>query len=510
MRQLARVFVAALAPMLCASVFAQSPSFVVDLNPRPGPDGSSRPFANRHWIGSHDRTPAAPIVNGIVVFAADVAVPGTPPREFGVEPCGSDGITAWPILDVAPGEAWSEPYGFIPMPGFVLFVANDRTHGHELWVTNGSAASTSMVLDLTPGSDGTNIRDLHPAGSQAFFTVWDQALNRGELWRTDGSAVGTRLLWTAPDGSGLPDHGIAVGSRYFFRGEDAAHGAEPWVSDGSVAGTQRIADVHAGVVGSAPAQFVGFAGGAVFAADDGVHGTELWLTDGTEVATALFSDIRTGANGSDPEQPIVTNGSLFVVADDGVAGRELIEVDSLGVAQRRSDVNPAGDSAIGHLYPAGSNLFLRADALGQFPRTLYVWSTATDTLTNLGTLAPAFVGTIGDTALFATTEDLNVGRELWSSDGTPAGTGLVLDIQAGRGESSPEQLAPSVPMPALNGRLLFSANDGVRGRELWSTDGTAAGTGLVHDLNPVLRTGRFGLVLAGLRRALRSGLFRRE
>jgi ELWxxDGT repeat protein len=33
-------------------------------------------------------------------------------------------------------------------------------------------------------------------------------------------------------------------------------------------------------------------------------------------------------------------------------------------------------------------------------------------------------------------------------------------------------------------RLVFGANDGSTGRELWVTDGTTAGTTLLKDINP--------------------------
>ena len=36
----------------------------------------------------------------------------------------------------------------------------------------------------------------------------------------------------------------------------------------------------------------------------------------------------------------------------------------------------------------------------------------------------------------------------------------------------------------MNGTLFFSANDGTNGNELWKSDGTAAGTVLVKDINP--------------------------
>ena len=58
------------------------------------------------------------------------------------------------------------------------------------------------------------------------------------------------------------------------------------------------------------------------------------------------------------------------------------------------------------------------------------------------------------------------GRELWKTDGTAAGTSLVKDIYAGVMGSNPKDLF------VANGILYFTANNGVLGNELWQTDGT--------------------------------------
>ena len=117
------------------------------------------------------------------------------------------------------------------------------------------------------------------------------------------------------------------------------------------------------------------------------------------------------------------------------------------------------------------------------------------------------------------------GFELWKSNGTAAGTVMVKDINPGKATSYPLFLtnvngtlffqandgvhgmnsgratapppAPSWSRTSTPGARLESyppderqwhavlrANDGVHGLELWKSNGTAAGTVLVKDINP--------------------------
>src|SRR6195256_6551141 len=79
------------------------------------------------------------------------------------------------------------------------------------------------------------------------------------------------------------------------------------------------------------------------------------------------------------------------------------------------------------------------------------------------------------------------GIELWKTDGTGTGTVLVKDINANPGASSfPGEGGTLFPSEFVffNGAWFFSADDGVTGPELWKSDGTAAGTLRVKDINP--------------------------
>src|SRR5262249_23536232 len=88
---------------------------------------------------------------------------------------------------------------------------------------------------------------------------------------------------------------------------------------------------------------------------------------------------------------------------------------------------------------------------------------------------PHDIVAIGSTAYFAPSDGIQ-GTELWKSDGTAAGTVLVADINPGSAGSSLGYLTN------VNGTLFFAADDGTHGVELWKSDSAAAGTVLVKDI----------------------------
>lgn len=83
---------------------------------------------------------------------------------------------------------------------------------------------------------------------------------------------------------------------------------------------------------------------------------------------------------------------------------------------------------------------------------------------------------------FFTAHSDAAGRELYFTDGTAAGTLLLKDIYPGTVGSLVNEAVE------LNGKLIFAARDGVHGTELWTSDGTPAGTHLLADIEP----GSFG------------------
>src|SRR5262249_37526668 len=126
---------------------------------------------------------------------------------------------------------------------------------------------------------------------------------------------------------------------------------------------------------------------------------------------------------------------------------------------------------------AGNRLFFFAND-GTNGQELWTSDGTTAGTTMVADLSPGSVSTF--TTSFAASNGLFyfdvftscLGNELFVSDGTQAGTHCVDDIRPS-GTSNPRKITD------VNGPLYFTANDGTNGDQLWKTDGTAAGTMMV-------------------------------
>ena len=427
---------------------------------------------------------------------------------------------ATPVKDInLTREDFNEPLftfpGFIALGTDVFFPHNDGIHGYELWKTDGSEAGTVLVKDLCPGTCRSWPRHFTPFGGALFF-IGDDGVHGTELWRTDGTAAGTTMvLDLRPGALGGPSSLKIAGGVLYLAAEDGVHGLELWKSDGTAAGTVLVKDINPGAEGSdLSLSFLSldFGGRLLLTADDGVHGAEPWLSDGTADGTALLKDVFPGPEGSlfgiglQDSAVALEDGSFLFTADDGVHGWEPWKSDGTEAnTALLKDINPGPDGSLASIFtPVGSRILFRAydEAAGT-----ELWSTDG---TAAGTalvkdIRPAFdyfpysshpygFRVFGGLLYFQATDDVH-GRELWRSDGTEAGTVLVKDLNPGPGDAfSPFFLHPS---QAAGGSLLFFADEGVHGFELWKTNGTEAGTVLVKDMEPGAGSG-FGLGYSGM------------
>ena len=377
----------------------------------------------------------------------------------GIELWKSDGTGAGTAMvkDVCPGACAGWPFGLTVSNGVLYFVAQDGVHGQELWRTDGTTAGTALVTDVNPGVlNGPST--LFSLGGVLYLAA-DDGTHGNELWKTDGTAAGTVLVADIRPGAGgsFPHLWLAISnSKLLLDADDGVHGREPWVSDGTAAGTVLLKDVNPGTedsyFGTSTSEKEAYAfgnGSFLFIADDGVHGTEPWFSDGTATGTVLLKDVEPGSNGSHPYgyTALPSGGSILFAAYNDATSWELWSTDGTEAGTHLvKDINPApfSSSTPRELTPLGGRLYFAAFASG-------------------------------------------TGRELWATDGTEAGTVLVKDVNPG--PESGFSIFTRIVLRSVGTDVLFFADDGVHGSELWASDGAAAGTRLVKDISPGLGFG---------------------
>ncbi|MES1242148.1 MAG: ELWxxDGT repeat protein [Acidobacteriota bacterium] len=433
----------------------------------------------------------------------------------------SDGTAAGTALvkDLRPGPSGSSPRPLSPqgLASFVYLSAEDDDHGRELWKTDGTAAGTVLVKDIYPGTGSSNTGDWAELpgyataidyGGLLIFAASDGS-SGDELWISNGTDAGTHLLKDINPGSGSSWPATLAGANgvVLFRADDGTHGFELWATDSTAAGTALVKDIQPGATGSTPWEITPMGGQAFFRADDGTHGYELWKTDGTEANTALVADIRTGSASGipvfGPAGFAVVGSRLVFFADDGVHGLEPWSSDGSTTAIL-ADLNAAG-SSMPQLHPINNDRRLVLNGLWYFRAVdsetdveVYVSDgtpAGTGQLKEINDQTSAFdlsylgipfgASTLADRngTLFFQATDGVAGSELWKSDGYEAGTQQVADIFPGAGGSLPFEIT------ALGDKVVFSAEDSVAtGRELWVSDGTPGGTSLLKDLEPTNTT----------------------
>ncbi|HVV37874.1 MAG TPA: ELWxxDGT repeat protein [Acidimicrobiales bacterium] len=246
----------------------------------------------------------------------------------------SDGTAAGTSLvkDINPGSASSVYAGGewpVAFNGKLYFAADDGVHGRELWVSDGTSDGTTMVKDIDPGASSSGPAIMQVAAGTIWFHADDGSVG-AELWKSDGSTAGTSLVKDIAAGATSSGLGAftAFAGKVYFGAAEPSHGEELWATDGTSDGTTMVKDINPGA-GSGTGGLLHPLSStlAVFAADDGVHGTELWKTDGTTNGTTMLKDINVPSTqvggeepGSDPSIGNASGGKTVFYANDGTNG----------------------------------------------------------------------------------------------------------------------------------------------------------------------------------------------
>jgi ELWxxDGT repeat protein len=372
----------------------------------------------------------------------------------------------------APGQA-PPPQTFMPLPGGSAFFLPGATPeaAQILWATDGTDAGTrSLGSFLFPRFLGT-------LPGLAFFLAGspDETNSLYRLWRTDGTDAGTFPVSEA--GSFALQTSVVVRGRLLTSFCDQeTNDCGLYASDGSAAGTIRLAH---GSFGEAATLM-----GSVFLLSD--SGTLLWRTDGTPEGTRAVRRLRPGwtrllsaagsrlfyMSGEDSGELWTSDGT----SRGTVLVRTFLESGHDFLPRNTTFLKPTGDGQVTFVAARGGS-FLADLWRSDGTRRGTVRLTSFQERSGFG-LNAGQISVLGQRTLFVVDNGVS-GPRLWSTRGSLGTTAPLAGCPGG----CPELLA-GTPLFPVGKRVIFAARDEDHGAELWTSDGTGAGTRLVADLCP--------------------------
>ncbi len=447
----------------------------------------------------------------------------------------------------------SKPYPLGVTGNYGIFAAFTPETGQELWRTDGRAAGTVLVKELAAGAasglaqqqDINAISSLDLNGKVLF---WSQVEPQLQLMSTDGRAEGTQVLKSFPFtlesgvNVALPDlH--AFKNLAFFWVDDGKHGFELWQTDGTPAGTKLVQDASVDerfvdVYGDSPIQ----SENSLFfvspdkrsAKPEETFAQSIWRTDGktTEHLLQIPAKHYLTLVAANQQQLVWVQTSQ----QDPAPEPEIWQLDlSTNQVQRINYIQPNQASGTRSLNSAKALFFkgqlylwfstLDEQHIEELWRTDFT-QTGTERLVSLPNpngeyQAAPMLFSFADRLYFFLSDGIRP-SELWTTDGTVAGTKNLLKVKDGQyaggaGDSWPARpvpyvlhkdklifptfspkdrnlsqiwsLSPTQPeQPQLLGEfsdplLLPPASNEpdaliyfISGQERWQTDGTLAGT----------------------------------
>jgi ELWxxDGT repeat protein len=308
---------------------------VADLYPGKNSYGSINSSAPYNLVECNDK----------LYFTADDGVHG---KELFVSDGTPEGTQL--VADLYPGKNSygsinsSYPSNLTEFNGKLYFTADDGVHGKELFVSDGTPEGTQLVADLYPGKniDGY-INSSAPNNFVEFndklYFVANDGVHGDELFVSDGTAKGTQLLVDLYPGknsdgyinSSAPNNFVEFNDKLYFVANDGVHGDELFVSDGTPEGTQLVADIHPGKTndgtysyGSSLNELTVVGNELFFSADSGKTGQELFkLTfdnssiDATPILINGSEDSDNLLGGDRAEEILALSGNDTVVSCGG-------------------------------------------------------------------------------------------------------------------------------------------------------------------------------------------------
>lgn len=360
------------------------------------------------------------------------------------------------------------------------------------------ATQVELVYNLNQENVWHKVNELTTVGEQIYFVGKTVGSNQLELWTIQENSNSTSRIAVLGDDDNQPRGLTPIDGILYFNGYSSTTGRELWRTDGTTQGTYIVSDLTVGPNNSEIKGLVRFNGAIYFSGNGELYRYNL----ATKTATKVI-DLVSGSS-DQVDRLTVSGGHLYFTGVTSPGNSTLY----------RSDGNAAGTVSTGVTGTSIDNLFdlngdlsfsrndnqlwrvdhpgvtptmflnLGADSIqglkeftnfnGKLAYATYYGIGITDG-TTIGSTSLDVVGaaelTTFDNKLYFQAGDIFFdGIELWTSDGTQAGTLMVKDINPAFNEGYGYGSYPS-DFQIVRGRLYFSSSLGI-----WESDGTTSGT----------------------------------
>lgn len=326
-------------------------------------------------------------------------------------------------------------------PGLALFTSSfNKDFPTYLWVTDGTTAGTKAIKQIKPGAGQFDLAFYSnfavTKGGKAYF-IADNGTTGAELWITDGTEAGTKLVKDIESGSSSPFDANYQNSSVHIWGEKAlflitsgtAKGL--WISDGTETGTVRILEDIGHVNYSAQASVE----------RNGKLYVDRYITNGTASGTKRLP--------SSGRYPFVFNNELYCYSSFGIGKivNDSVEEVPLGGSYNVSEHRIVN----GKLFlRASSGMYLTDLTAAGMVRITGIRETNNPGMGTEG--ASVYSNEFGGKLYFGAVDSAKgMGNELYVCNGTTAGVSQHTDMPNNGNSSEP---APHNFTP-FRGALLF-------------------------------------------------------
>ena len=415
--------------------------------------------------------------DGFTVFGQELLFPSYQPST-GYELWASDGSHAGPrlVADFRPGPDSGTFDDAVVTHSGILAPAIDLQGNPQLWFSHGIPGTERMILNISDyaRNNSSNPELFHSFQNTVYFTAGTEAAGR-ELWSTDGTELNTSMV-SSSAADGFSSNATAIGSIrdvLFIATDYGLYSKEFDSDDLQLLTTPENGPFRLPRTRASRMLFSDSLSLALFFAYNIDGFQELWESNGTKKGTRQISSFRMPPAHNDYLSRVFgVVGGQYIVQRYMPGGTRMFGIDpSTGVAEPLlpESIRPSGSPVLN----VGNKFYLSSVDRGS--RSLYKTDGTRD-----GTRLVELTGQPGlpdmisavhssDGGILMTGSTLEMGRELWITDGSPEGTRLLADICPGSCESGPRSFVNV-------GKYTFFEVYAQGDEHVWVTDGTPEGT----------------------------------